>query len=38
VLCLQDPINTLSLIEAELIAIDDALPMVQWAKQFMLEQ
>jgi hypothetical protein len=30
--------NTRSLTETELVAIDDALPSVQWVKNFMLEQ
>jgi hypothetical protein len=34
----KQKINTRSSTEAELIVVDDALPIVQWAKSFMQEQ
>jgi hypothetical protein len=34
----KQKINTRSLMEAELIAVDDTLPTVQWTKLFMKDQ
>jgi len=36
--CSKQKVNTRSSTETELIAVDDALPSVQWAKSFMMEQ
>ena len=34
----KQKVNTRSSTEAELIAVDDILPMIQWTKMFLMEQ